>query len=215
VSSGAVTALSPITAGTGYSTATALATTGGTGTGLEVDITSGANAFALYPYNGEAINSLSANTALSVPQGTDLTVKCYTAGTWKQDTPRPFETNDAYNTNTATSATTLTAANITGGANEVTLNMTGTLGGAANATLPTVANLVAAITPGPIAGQTYKLRVINSGAGAFAWTIVTNTGWGTLLGTMSIAQNTWRDFYITITSALTATLQQVGTGTNS
>jgi hypothetical protein len=213
-STGPVGSLSPVTAGTGYATATALSTTGGTGTGLEVDITTGGNALAIYPATGDAIASLGANAAYNLSQGNDVTLSCYTAGTWRYNTARPFETNDAYNTNSAVTSATLTAANITGGATEVTLNLTGTLTGASNATLPTVANLIAAISPTAVAGQTYKLRIINSSSGNFAWTVVTNTGW-TLTGTMSVADNTWRDFYVTITSGTTATLQSVGTGTNS
>lgn len=117
-----------------------------------------------------------------------------------------------YNTNAATSATTLTGLNISG-ASDVTLNMTGTLGAGANATLPTVDALLSAFR-NAANGQSYNLRVINSGAGAFAWTVLTNTGW-TLAGTMTVAQNTWRDFYVTFGPNKTATLQSVGTGTNS
>lgn len=122
-------------------------------------------------------------------------------------------TNAVYNTNAAVASATLSAANVTGGYNEVTLNLTGTLTGAANAQLPTVAALVAAI-PDAVVGQSYKLRIINSSSGNFAWTVTTNTGW-TLGGTMSIAQNTWRDFYVTLNTLTAATLQQTGTGTNS
>jgi len=32
---------------------------------------------------------------------------------------------------------------------------------------------------------------------------------------MTIAQNTWRDFYVTLTSTSAATLQSIGTGTFS
>jgi len=114
-----------------------------------------------------------------------------------------------YNTNTATTAATLTAANVSGGHNEVVLNMTGTLGGAAALTLPTVADLVAAI-PNAIPGQTYRLRIMNTSAGAFAWTVTTATGW-TLTGTMTIAQNTYREFLVTLTSKTAAVLQSLGT----
>ncbi len=124
-----------------------------------------------------------------------------------------FATSDVYNTNSSTSGTTLTAANISGARDEVTLNMTGALGGAANAQLPLVSDLVAAI-PDPVAGQSYRLRIINSSSGAFAWTVTTNSGW-TLTGTMTIAKDTFRDFYITLTSLAAAVLQQRGTGTNS
>ena len=89
-----------------------------------------------------------------------------------------------YSIDTATTG----VANISGGATEVTLNMTGTMGGDANAQLPTVGNLVAAI-PDAVAGASYKLFVINSSSANHVWTITTNTGW-TLNGTMTIAQNT-------------------------
>jgi len=93
------------------------------------------------------------------------------------------------------------------------LNMTGTLAGAANAQLPLVSALVA-VLHSPSVGSSYILRIINSSAGAFAWTVTTNTGW-TLNGTMTINQNTWREFLVTLTSTSAATLQSIGTGTYS
>ena len=123
---------------------------------------------------------------------------------------------DSYQTNSATASTTLLNTNVAqNGVIDLTLNMTGTLAGAANATLPTVASLLQQL-PQAQTGSTYKIRIINSSAGAYAWTVVTNTGW-TLTGTMSIAQNTYRDFYVTISNFATptATLQAVGTGTQS
>lgn len=122
-----------------------------------------------------------------------------------------FMTNDALNTNAGTSSLTLTAANITGGLDSVFLQLTGTLAGAANAQLPTVASLVAAL-PGIQTGDTYYLTILNLSSGAFAWTVTTNTGW-TLNGTMTIAQNFNREFIVTITNAATptATLQSLGT----
>lgn len=63
-------------------------------------------------------------------------------------------------------------------------------------------------------GTAYRFRVTNASSGAFAWTIVTNTGW-TLGGTMTINQNTWREFVLTLNSLTTATLQSVATGTFS
>lgn len=120
-----------------------------------------------------------------------------------------------YGTNTATAGTTLTAANVGGAgpgiADAVYLNMTGTLAGAANAQMPTVAALVAQL-PNVAAGQSYVFRVANTSGGAFAWTVTTNTGW-TLNGTVTIAQNAYRDFLITFTSLTAATLQNIGGGT--
>lgn len=121
-----------------------------------------------------------------------------------------------YQTNAATSGTTLTAANIAGANTAsdplvVYLNMTGTLAGAANAQLPTVAAMVA-VFPTPVIGQTYILRVLNTSSGNFAWTVTTNTGW-TLNGpSYAIAQNTWCEFLITLTSLTAATMQTIGRG---
>ncbi|GEM_PF-1584295 len=126
--------------------------------------------------------------------------------------PQGQAPGSTYNTNAATSAATLSGANIVGATN-VTLALTGALAAAAALTLPTVANLLAAL-PNAQAGQTWRLRIINKSSGAFAWTVTTNTGW-TLNGTMSIAQNTWRDFIVSLTSLTAATLQEIGTGTDS
>lgn len=120
-----------------------------------------------------------------------------------------------YNTNSnASGAITITAAQITGGSIEVDLGLTGAQAAPQNATLPTVAALLAVITNAQ-ANQTYKIRIINVGTTQTA-TVTTNTGW-TLNGTMTVATNTWRDFVLTITSvgSATATLQSVGTGTQS
>jgi hypothetical protein len=126
------------------------------------------------------------------------------------------QTSYNYSTNTATSATTLLAASLTGAADEVVLNMTGTLGAGAVATTDTAANIIAAIPQAQrYPGATYKLRIINSSSGAFAWTVAGGSG-VTVTGTATVAQNTWREFMVTLGSTLTTvTLQSIGTGTNS
>ena len=103
----------------------------------------------------------------------------------------------------------LTAAQVTGGLASVDLQCTGVLGAGRSYQLPT-AQAVDGVSP----STSYRLRVTNFQAGAFAITITTNTGW-TLVGTMTIAQNTWREFIVTQTSGTTATLQAVATGTIS
>lgn len=114
---------------------------------------------------------------------------------------------------TDTSAATLAAADMAGSNTLNVINMTGTLGAGAALTLPTVADIVAAY--GDIAaGDTFLVRIINSSSGAYAWTVTTATGW-TLTGTMTVAQNTFRDFLVSFTSATAAVLTSVGTGTNS
>ena len=183
--------------------------------GQVVVFNAGANTLKIYPINGgnDSINGGATTAPVLLPAGYAALIVCLSATAWSATISTP--SGVVYNTNTATSGTVLTGANLTGGpnVNDVTLNMTGALGAGANAQLPTVANLVAAYS-NAIVGQSYRLRIINSSSGAFAWTITTNTGW-TLNGTMTIAQNTWRDFYITFTSLSAAVLQQIGTGTNS
>jgi hypothetical protein len=122
------------------------------------------------------------------------------------------------NANAATDAVDLTAADIQGPgtvapAAVVVLDLTGTLGAGAAATLPTVAALVAAFNLSLSGSFSYLLRVLHSGTGAFDWTVTTNTGW-TLTGTMTVAQGTTRDLLVTVdTDTMTATAVSVGTGT--
>jgi len=122
-----------------------------------------------------------------------------------------------YNAATNTSGFTATQGQIMG-AESTVLNLTGTLGAGAALTLPTAAVMLATMTPQQgVVGSTTLLRVINSSGGAFAWTVTTASGW-TLSGTMTVAQNTWRDFIVTITgvgAGAAMTLQAIGTGTQS
>ena len=165
-----------------------------------------------YANGSETINGFASATGVTLPVGFVGPAVANSATTWLIPSLPSSATNAIYNTNTATSGTTLTSANISGANQKVVLNLTGTLGGGANAQLPTVANLVAAI-PNAAAGQSYELRVINSSSANFAWAITTNTGW-TLNGTMiTISQNTWRDFLVTLTTTSAAVLQTVGNGT--
>ncbi|HXS13679.1 MAG TPA: hypothetical protein VN734_13305 [Acidobacteriaceae bacterium] len=125
------------------------------------------------------------------------------------------QSNAVYNTNSATANTTLTAVNLTGAAEDVVLNMTGALAAARTGTTDTAANIIAAIPQAQrFVGSNYKLRIINSSSGAFAWTIAGGTG-VTVTGTATIAQDTWREFVVTMATATTITLQNVGTGTYS
>ncbi len=138
---------------------------------------------------------------------------------WPWNDPKGLRTaaqpNAAYNTNSATAATTLTGAQMTGGFANVALAMTGALAAAADATTDTAANIIAAV---PVSqryvGFTYVLRVINESSGAFAWTVVGGTG-VTVTGTATVAQNTWREFMVSIATTTTVTLQSIGTGTQS
>ncbi|PRF97455.1 hypothetical protein [Burkholderia ambifaria] len=117
-----------------------------------------------------------------------------------------------YNADAATASKTLSATEISGAA-QCFLAFTGTFGAGGALTLPTVANLIAAlpavVQANPV-GLTWQLRVINV-ATTQTLTMTTNTGW-TLAGTMTIATTVFRDFVVTITSATTASLQAVGAG---
>jgi len=98
--------------------------------------------------------------------------------------------------------------------------MTGTLGAGAALTLDTVAIVVAAMqqiygSGVNVAGMSWMLRIINSSSANFAWTLTTATGWGTLGGTQSVAQNTTRLFVVTITTTTSGTIQSVGIGATS
>lgn len=174
-----------------------------------------ANAMKVFPQTGELIEPWAANAGYVLAGYASALFACEVAGKWTViGYTHPVNDSEAYNTNSATTDATLTGANISGGDAAVVLNMTGALGAGGNAQLPTVANLVSAMVNNPVAGASYRLRVINSSSGAFDWTVTTNTGW-TLAGTMTIAQNTWREFIVTLTSLTAATLQSVGTGTYS
>lgn len=169
-----------------------------------------ANPVQFFGNGSETVNGFASGTGVTLPVGFLGDVVCPVAGALQVKGLPSFTSNFAYNTNTATSGTTLTGANLAGGQLEVTLNLTGTLGGAANAQLPTVGNLVTAL-PNAVAGQEYRLRIINSSSADYAWTVTMNTGW-TLNGTMLIVQDNWRDFYVSLTTLSAAVLQSIGTG---
>src|SRR6516162_5760647 len=106
--------------------------------------------------------TFAAGTGITMPASSLFIGNCLVAGNWIGFLLCPnvglgggLTSNTAYNTNTATAGTTLTGANVTGGIIEVTLNMTGTMGGDSNAQLPTASNLFAAI-PNPIVGVKYR-----------------------------------------------------------
>lgn len=119
----------------------------------------------------------------------------------------------AYNTNTNASGTvTLTAAQCTGGSEEVWVNCTGTQSGSFAIDLPTVASLVSAMqTAGlnPVAGGTFILNIMNTCGAAETGTITTATGW-TLTGTMTATQNTYRKLLVTMTSLTAFAAQSLG-----
>lgn len=140
----------------------------------------------------------------------------------------PFDTNltqgqnpasEAISVNQLTAATISAAVNTTAftattaqvvGNGLVVLNLTGTLGAGAAITMPTAAQIFA--VPKPV-GSVWTLRLINNSAGAFAWTLTAGTG-DTITGSATIAQSTYADYMVTVTSPTTVTFVRIGSGTN-
>jgi hypothetical protein len=184
--------------------------------GLQVTVinTSGAT-ILVYPAQGasDTINGVAAANGVALLTGTAATFNCTAAGAWNT---MPASTKQAAYTSNSTAPSgnnvNLSAANITGGVAEVDLSYSGAAGAGYTLTLPTVAAMVLAMHA-PAVGTSFKLRIINNGSGQTA-TVTTNTGW-TLNGTLTVANNTWRDFVVTLTSLTAATLQSVGVGTYS
>lgn len=98
---------------------------------------------------------------------------------------------------------------------KMVLNMIGTLASGQTLTLPSAPNFIPHMPRGLFIGATFELRVINSGAGAFSWTVTTNSGWTVSGDTLTVAQNTWRDFIVTVNTLTTAVLKPAGIGTFS
>jgi hypothetical protein len=119
-------------------------------------------------------------------------------------------TSMAYRTNALAIAGTLTAAQVTGGTDTVFLRMTGAFSAGVNIQLPTVAATLASLSAQQGVGSTYVVRVINPSSQTL--TITTNTGWTLGSGSYALLTETFRDFLVTITSATTATFQDVGAG---
>jgi len=103
---------------------------------------------------------------------------------------------------------TLAAGNITG-ADRVYLTSTNATPGAQ--TVRTAAQMFAD-TPNAKVGQTWSLRITNTGAGTFTLT-ADGGATVTITGHAAILTNTWVDYHCVFTSATAVTLQSVGAGT--
>jgi hypothetical protein len=114
--------------------------------------------------------------------------------------------NAKFTLNTTSGATTALAGELTGAAVVVAEY---TAIGAAALTVRTAALMIA--DAGLVAGSSYFLAIVNLGT-AGTVTLTTATG-VTLTGTMTIANNTWRGFIVTVPTATTMTFQSVMIGT--
>ena len=167
----------------------------------------GAAAAQVFGASTDTINGVATATGVPLPANQGALFFCNAAGTWLAPTLRDAIPEAQYAAASNTTNFTATGAQVAG-AQDVTLECTGALGSGQALTLPTAAAIVAAL-PNAYVGKTYKLRIINRSAGAFAWTVTTNTGL-TLTGTMTIAQNTYRDFVVTLTSLSAIVFQSLG-----
>lgn len=167
-----------------------------------------ANSIKVYGTAGDTINGMTSTIGVLLHPNSVARFEAITTGGWVGFSNSPVTAGYTALTNTTNAV--LTGPNITPGTNMVVVNMTGTLGSGQTLTLPTVALTVAAMHM-PTVGKVYVLRVINSGAGAFAWTVTTSTGWTlTAGGTMTVAQGAWKDFLVVFQSLSAATLQNIG-----
>lgn len=183
--------------------------------------TSSTQTALIFPNSGGTINTGTANSSVSIPPqtaaifqaigGQGIAIPLWTAVVGTSGAANALA-NTQYTAISTNTPATLTGAQMAG-ASDITINMTATLAGAGTLNSATALQIVAAI-PDVQPGFSYNLRIINSGGGAFSWTLTTAAGI-TLNGTMSIAQNTFRDFYVTVTSLTAVAIQSIGTGTNS
>jgi hypothetical protein len=212
---------------TGGQTAYLLTSTFSTGRPLYFWNTSATVTALVFPPSGGTINGGSANASVSVPPLSGALFQLengsgVAAETWGAiigsptalgiGTALPKQVYNAVSTAPTTNNLNLTGANVSGGTDEVYLNLTATLSAGATATLPTVGALVTAMQAAglnPLPGSSYMLYLYNTSSGNFAWTVTTNTGW-TLTGNLTAAQNTFRQGLITFTSLTAATYQSLG-----
>lgn len=175
--------------------------------GLVLYITNAGVAYAnVFPATGEIIDTLAANTAVSLPAGSRATFTCSVAGTWMSG--GIVAKAAKYTTNTTT--TTFAAGQCSGAAFVVYNNTQGTPGSIAFRT----AAQMFADDPYARVGGSYILRIKN-GQGTGTLTVTGGATGITLTGTATIGINTFRDFVVTYTSASALVIQSVGTGSDS
>lgn len=159
----------------------------------------------VFPFLGEIIDPLAANTAIRLAQQTNLTFFCAVKGTWNVE---PFQLPAAQFV-TGTTTTTFIAGQLTGAIVTNYTNTQATPGSIATRTATQMFN----DCPNAIVGQSYLL-IITNGQGTGTLTVTAGVG-VTLTGTATIAINTWRAFIVTFNTATTLTMQNIATGTFS
>ena len=169
----------------------------------------GANICQVYGDNGAAdtINGVATGTGIAQAPQTVVGYFCHVAGNWETSASGALPVAKFTSINVGTG--TLAQGNITG-ASYVSLTSTNATPG--NQT-PRTATQMFNDTPGAQVGMSYVLRITNTGAGTF--TLAAGATGVTLTGTMTVPQNTTRDFIVTFNSATTLTIQAIGVGTFS
>jgi hypothetical protein len=168
----------------------------------------------IYPAQSEpntTLNGFAGSNGLLVQPNAIGIVYCIQPGAWWTEVSTPV--NSVYNTDATAGSFTMPAADIVGAQAFVVLALTGALGANATATLPSAASTIAA-THSPAVGDSWNLRIRNVASG-FQWTIAAGTNFTLGTGTYTIANNTFRDFIVTVTGTNSMTLQDIGGGTIS
>lgn len=192
-----------------------LADTPGLGVGMSYELVisnTGAGTLVLVTDSGSGF-TMTGN--MSVPQNTvstfTVTLNTATTGTVQFIGNTPITTLPPAKFTTINVTTGTLAAGNASGAAFVSLTSTNATPG--NQAMRTVAQVLTD-TPGLSVGHAYVLRITNTGAGTL--TLATDgSAQFTMTGTMTVPQNTFRDFVVTINTATTGTVQAIGTGTFS
>jgi hypothetical protein len=128
---------------------------------------------------------------------------------WVLYLPIPYGSDQPKFTTTALAGPQTMIAGLITGANDITLTSTNAAPG--TFTTRTAAQM---ITDGNLSvGQTYKLRIVDIGAGTF--TLAAGAGVTLGAGTYTVPTNTFRDFIVTVPSVGAITITTVGVGTYS
>lgn len=192
-----------------------LADTPGLGVGMSYELVignTGAGTLVLVTDSGSGF-TMTGN--MSVPQNTvstfAVTLLTATTGTVQFIGNSPITTLPPAKFTTINVTTgTLAAGNASGAA---FVNLTSTNAVPGSQAMRTVAQVLTD-TPGLSVGHAYMLRITNTGAGTLTLATDGSTQF-TMTGTMTVPQNTFRDFCVTINTAITGTVQAVAVGTFS
>lgn len=164
----------------------------------------GANAMDVFPDLGDAINALAVNVAIRINTQNTITFFCAVAGIWQTDQIVPLA---AKFTSINVTVGTLAAGVITGSGDVMVLSTNAAPGNQTTRTATQMFADAGNVQP----GDSYSLRIANSGAGTL--TLLAGSGVTFGSGTYTVPTNTFRDFIVTYTSAVALSIQTMGVGT--